>query len=665
LGTLVLQAVYIGATNRRAVRALLGVGLGAMLFAQAFVISGGTFGMLPLTGIVVPFLSAGGSSMVVFIGTVALLHRLAQRGRPPAKAVGPEHHAWRSASWALAGALVVAGVWGAAPAHTRCVSDRDAPPLRVGVTLGRSSDARVILDPRLPRLARRIPRGAIRDRDEVPLAQTDASGVRKYPLGASLGTLLGWADVGRRYWRPAWAFEARAESKLRALDAARPVAIAWLAVRGKAQRVLAAYPAGRDEGPPEVELRDGEALTRKVFSLPDYTPMLRLQRLPAAEQRVEVERVIAAEVDRSVQLSLHAGLQQRVAAILRAKVRGAVPAAAAAVIDVDSGEVLARAQWPDFDPAKLVAERARWGDRFAGVYGPLADKTGDRGRFQPGSVSKVFTALAALRVGMPITGAGCTATSGWPLLCEDTHQGRAAYFGGWNNPLKDFGRRTHGSVELAKGLEKSCNVYFAQLGLKIGPGPFVALRDAGVAMGPMDYDPGSPGTRRLASTAIGQGAAWLNVVEAARLVATVASGGRYRNCGHLQRAPCSERTIIADPQRLAPVVAGMRRVVRGLARRGNVREPEGIRVYGKTGTAQDPVKRAEEAFGVPRGSRATHAWFAGFAEPERQRISGCAVQAPGRIAFAVLLLRGGVGGRVAAPAAFEVINAIRAEGFLH
>jgi cell division protein FtsW (lipid II flippase) len=82
VGAIALLAVYL-ALVLRGVRiafyatdrftALLAIGLAATLGIQVFVIVGGVLGLLPLTGITLPFISYGGSSMVANIIMVDLL----------------------------------------------------------------------------------------------------------------------------------------------------------------------------------------------------------------------------------------------------------------------------------------------------------------------------------------------------------------------------------------------------------------------------------------------------------------------------------------------------------------------------------------------------------------------------------------------------------------
>ena len=62
---------------------LLAAGLTAVFALQAFVIVGGVTRVIPLTGVTLPFVSYGGSSIVANFVLLALLLMVSQRAREP------------------------------------------------------------------------------------------------------------------------------------------------------------------------------------------------------------------------------------------------------------------------------------------------------------------------------------------------------------------------------------------------------------------------------------------------------------------------------------------------------------------------------------------------------------------------------------------------------
>ena len=110
-GILVAFIVLVTAGQRIAIRTrddfgkLLASALSALIGIQAFIIIGGIIGIVPLTGITLPFVSYGGSSLVANYVLVALLLRISHDG-----AVRPDRSAQDSESDSLANPAVAAGV---------------------------------------------------------------------------------------------------------------------------------------------------------------------------------------------------------------------------------------------------------------------------------------------------------------------------------------------------------------------------------------------------------------------------------------------------------------------------------------------------------------------------------------------------------------------------
>lgn len=666
VGGVLVSACGLAIRARTPERALVAAGLGWLLLAQLLVIGFGSTGHLPLTGVVVPFLSAGRSGTVAFLVLAALLLRLGVQG---ARARETEELREVSAgvrASAAMGALLLL-LLGVALVG-RAVVGRDQTSLRAALQLNRDGTVRLANDPRLEEMAGRIRRGELLDRHGEPLAGTDpATGARRWPLGSALGTLLGPFEAGVSL--PGWALERQHDARLRGLAPAAQGWTAWVGRRGGATAVLHLAP-----GPPDEEGRaratalaeDGAPVATRLTGT-DYNSLLYLLRQRPTEREAALARLAADVPSRSLRLSLDAELQRAASAALRRQLAKGGLMGAATVIDVESGQVLARAQWPDLDPA----EPEGWRDAFLagdpktlGCYGPWRDKTGVGGFLQAGSVFKLFTAMAALRAGEPTTGEGCAARGVSTRSCAPCPDGRGCFQApGWGRAIHDAGRGAHGRIELSEAIEVSCNAAFAQLGLELGPEPFERLVEDGLEVDWQgSFEPGEPGSFALASTAYGQGAARMNSAQVARMVAAIGAGGVYRRCPSdlALDAPCEERRLLPHPEDAAVLLAGMKRVIdEGTGAR--MQEIPGVRVYGKTGTATDEGRRDEAPWGIRPGQEAPpHAWFAALAEPEDQ--PPCALEAPRRLALAVVLARAGYGSSAALPVAAEILRAARDMG---
>jgi peptidoglycan glycosyltransferase len=422
----------------------------------------------------------------------------------------------------------------------------------------------------------------------------------------------------------------------------------------------------RQQAKPGAEVR---FLPIEKWSLSHLVWLLHVPR----EDRAHALEEVAENVDeRSITLTLDAQLQTATSEILK-KHMGSGLAAAAVVLDVDSGHTLVRAQWPDIDPSRPQdwSHELKSSDaKFMGTYGPWADKTGVRGFFQAGSIFKVFTSLAAARVDPEpalldrLQTATCAQSTKRVYECSETDAlGPVYQHPGWSQGIHDSHREPDGTVNLAKALEVSCNVYFAQLGLELGQQPFQDLAQAGVQAGHSAFDPGTADSFRLASTAYGQGAATLNTAQAARLMSTVAAGGVLRMCPtDLSLDGSCTETRIAPASAMPPILSGLKKVIdSGTAARFT--ELEGVRVYGKTGTATDPGRRDEGAWGISAGSQQVpHSWFLAIIEPGSN--DACAPQAPNRLAISVVVPRGGSGDGAARTIAQEITIAAKALGHL-
>jgi penicillin-binding protein 2 len=410
------------------------------------------------------------------------------------------------------------------------------------------------------------------------------------------------------------------------------------------------------------ELRMGDLIGKAGLERP-LDPDLR--GVPGREQ-IEVDavgrrvRVIDEEADvpgQNVWLTIDQGVQAAAEEAL-GEYRGAIVA-----VDPNTGEVLALASRPTFDPnafATGVSPQA-WRELVDHPYRPLTNRA-TQGQYPPGSTFKIMVGAAALEekaIGMHES-----------ECCKGGMPFGGRVFRCW----KSAG---HGCMSFHDAFVQSCDVYFYEVGHRLGVDRIAAYsRRFGLGM-PTGLGIGSeePGLipdsawkqRRFGerwypgetlSVSIGQGAVLTTPLQMAVAVATMANGGtRYRPfvikrvdgpddsvtifepeiVGGLE---LSERTVQAVRAAMVDVVGGER----GTGRKARV---EGFTVAGKTGTAQAAGAALAQggALSAPERFR-DHAWFVSYAPAE----------AP-TIAVAVLVENVGQhGGTVAAPMAGAVID---------
>lgn len=321
----------------------------------------------------------------------------------------------------------------------------------------------------------------------------------------------------------------------------------------------------------------------------------------------------------NVILTIDAGLQQYTAGLLRGKKGAAV------AINPATGEVLAMASYPDYDPNRITGYLDQPGS-------PLLNRA-LQGAYPPGSIFKIVTAAGAL--------------SGTPGITEE-HINCTGSLSVGGFTLRDYA--AHGPVDFREALAKSCNVAFARYGLALGPQKLTrTARDFGVGIKPDFPLPvfagniqpaGEMDAPAVASTAIGQGETLISPLQAALFACAVANDGvimkPYLVAGYDNPEGGGRKY---RPQvwlrAMDPAVAGvLKEAMMAVVREGTGRTAAlpGITVAGKTGSAENP-------HGEP------HAWFVAFAPVENPRV-----------AVAVMVENAGSGGANAAPIAREIIR---------
>jgi penicillin-binding protein 2 len=324
---------------------------------------------------------------------------------------------------------------------------------------------------------------------------------------------------------------------------------------------------------------------------------------------------------------------------------------AAFAFDPKTGDVLLLASRPAFDPnafASRITGR-QWRELLENPDNPLQNRV-IQSTFAPGSIFKVVMLLAGLEQGVVDVDTAVYCNGGATLYGH--------FFRCWN-------AGGHGFVRAQEALQHSCNVYFYLLGQKLGIESIAAFsRRLGLGertgidlVGEVTgVVPSSEWKRRVSgqpwyagetiSVAIGQGALSVTPAQLARAVGIVATGLAPQLRLIDDGLPPVVRRVDLSPAHREVVRNGMWRAVNdaGTATAARV---GGFEVCGKTGTVQTISREGYERLSEEERQRfEPNAWFVGFAprqDPE--------------IVVAVIVQRGGAGGRGAAPIAGKILDA--------
>lgn len=594
----------------------LAITLALFLVVPVILMLSGTLGLVPLTGVVTPFLSFGGSAMAANFAALGLLAAMRSDRAPSAdlSAFG------NPVRW-LGGALGVAAVVLVTFAGLTQIGRADTLVAKPHLGLQADGMRRFQYNPRLLDVVRRIPRGSIVDRNGLALATEDPDlarksaplyarlgvsvdpscanpGARCYPLGGRAFHVLGDASTRRNWGASNSSFVERdAESALRGFDDHQSV-VPLLDAEEKQSSAL------------RRDYRDVVPLLRHRFD-PEYPAMK-----------------AAMNPHRELKLTLDGRLQARTAAIIASYARRSQSGhAAAIVIDPSTGDLLASVSYP------WPSDSAR--DEGTAVDDGEADAFLDRARYglyPPGSTFKLLTAAAALRRNAESSAQTFTCTR-----LPDNRVG--ARVPGFTRPIRDdvMDRQPHGTIDMHHAMVVSCNAYFAQLAVKLGP---KALLDvAGPAEILLARNNSVTRIRdTLPQVGYGQGEVVASPLRMASIAAAIASDGNIRDVRVRATAEAPAAHPFLPPDIAHTLGHYMRDVV--LDGTGRSLRSSAVAIAGKTGTA--------EVSNAP-----SHSWFVGFAP------YGTATR---RVAVAVILENAGYGGAGAAPAAGEIIEAAAALG---
>lgn len=375
-------------------------------------------------------------------------------------------------------------------------------------------------------------------------------------------------------------------------------------------------------------------------------------------QVVRILKTVQPQQGNSVYLSIDHRLQAEAEKLLMGR------AGAIVAMDPGSGHVLALVSSPSFDQNAFVngMSHTEWDALVSNPQRPMENKA-IHGEYPPASAYKVITAMAGLEEGI--------VDPDMTVLCTGEYAFGDRVFRCWK-------KEGHGRVNLTKALAESCDIYFYQLGHKVGVDRLakyalasglgnptgISLEDEAAGLIPTAaWKKGRFGVTwqkgETLSVAIGQGYNLATPLQMAVLFAALANGGVRHRPLIINRIETTDGksvfksesevtgTLPASPKTLQIIQRGLWEVVnnmRGTAWKSRV---EGIDMCGKTGTAQlfgrkDDAKTTD---GPVSSHLIPHAWFVAYAPAVKPRI-----------VVSVIVEHGDSGSRAAAPIAGQLIR---------
>jgi cell division protein FtsI/penicillin-binding protein 2/cell division protein FtsW (lipid II flippase) len=579
------------------------------LALPVLIMGAGMLGVVPLTGVVTPFLSYGGSAMLANFAALGILAAVGSnsiKGSDPFFGKSDRTHRKEGQTPFRAGTRSVMALLAAGTLVVMAmliniqVVHADAYVVKVHRGVQADGVRRSQYNQRVLDVAADIPRGTVFDRKGLPLATGDRTVARQA------------RDVYRKHGVDVPGCASSVDERCYPLGGAAFHLLGDVSTRRNWTATNTSY----------VE-RDAQDRLRGFVDYEELIPILRHRYAPNHPQ---VKAFLAR--GRDITTTIDAPLQARVANILsKYAARSASGRAAAVVLDPDNGHVLAIGSYPfpDLDDDRIGEDRSN------------PDHLLDRARYglyPPGSTFKLVTAVAALRRD--------PASSRASFTCTRQANGRVGMkVPGWGVVRDDvLDTHPHGTITMHHGIVRSCNAYFAQLAVRVGS---QQLLDTAALLGISVARDNSAARLRqtLPQAGYGQGDVVATPLRMARVAGAIASKGILREpvlekqsseSEHHERLLTADAAVLLGQYLRDAVLTGTGRSLRG----------HPWRISGKTGTAE--ISGAQ-----------SHAWFTGFAP------HGTAKK---RIAFAVIIENAGYGGSAAAPAAGEIVSAAAASGLL-
>jgi penicillin-binding protein 2 len=328
---------------------------------------------------------------------------------------------------------------------------------------------------------------------------------------------------------------------------------------------------------------------------------------------------------KQIQLTIDYDLQQVAEAGLGDK-KGAVVA-----LDPRTGEILAFASHPAPDPNDFAVRisKEEWQRLNEDPGKPLLNRV-TQAQLAPGSVFKIIMATAMLESKTP--------SEGFTAFCP----GYGVFYGQMHKCWV-YGKSSHGEVNLHSAIVRSCDVFFYNIGMRMGIetiSRYAKMLGLGAKTG-IDLPAEEPGlvpseewVQRVyhhkwypgstISVSIGQGSVMVTPMQVAYTIGGIASGGDFKQ-PHLLKdaANVGGMHVELSENTIEKVTQGMYGVINEPGGTGIAVKLQGIEFCGKSGTAQMMSYSAASRLGLGKGKN--DGWFVGFAPRRNPEIVVAAV----------------------------------------
>ena len=328
---------------------------------------------------------------------------------------------------------------------------------------------------------------------------------------------------------------------------------------------------------------------------------------------------------KQVQLTIDYDLEQVAEAGLGDK-KGAVVA-----LDPRTGEVLAFASHPAPDPNDFAirVSKEEWQRLNEDKDRPLLNRV-TQAQIAPGSVFKIIMATAMLESKTP--------SESFTAFCP----GYGVFYGQMHKCWV-YGKSSHGVVNLHSAIVHSCDVFFYNVGMRMGIATiakYAKMLGLGAKTGidlPAEESglvPSEEWVQRVyhhkwypgstISVAIGQGSVMVTPIQVAYAIGGIASGGEFKQPHLLKDAPnVGKMEVPLSEETVEQVTQGMYGVVNEAGGTGASFRLQGVEFCGKSGTAQLMSYNAASRLGLGKGKN--DGWFVGFAPRRNPEIVVAAV----------------------------------------